>query len=593
MDVDPKGTGDVSAEQEAIKQRLLAFVPRPTFLTFFGGGFQAFWKLREPVFIGGDLTSCEELEAYNIQIALMTGGDHCHNIDRIMRLPGSINVPDARKRKKGRVEVMADLVEFNDDDVYDLSEFTPAPRKTERGTGSSVEISDNPPKITDVNQLGPNVSERTRALIVQGHDPTDPNAHGSRSEAVWAVLCDLARSGVSDDLMAAVMLDKDFGISAHNYDQRRPIEYVKRQIERAKEDAAELDCADNGKPKLTPSNIRLAIAKMGIELKYNLFSNRIMIDGLPGYGPECDDIAANGPLMQMSDRWQLYPTQRMFDDVVLHRAYSHRFHPILEMLDGLDWDTGGRVDTWLIDYAQAPDTPYVRAVSRLFLLAAVKRVRHPARQLDEMLVIESPAQGTNKSSAFRLLACRDEWLTDALSLDSDAKKMIEDIEGKWIVEAPELVGMGRETRRLKAMLSRQSDRARKAYGRFSSEVFRQCVFVGTTDQEDYLSDATGNRRFLPVRVKEFDLEGLAKVRDQLWAEAAALEAKGESIRLPRELWPVAAKEQAARILKTRSISYSTTASVNLRERCWPRTCGTFSKCPRIDASRTSSRVLGA
>jgi predicted P-loop ATPase len=100
---------------------------------------------------------------------------------------------------------------------------------------------------------------------------------------------------------------------------------------------------------------------------------------------------------------------------------------------------------------------------------------------------------------------------------------------------------------LKAFLSRQVDRARLAYGRIVSEVPRQCVIVGTTNDLEYLRDTTGNRRFWPVRCQRFDIASLRLDRDQLWAEAAAREATAVSIRLAHELWPMAAAQQAQRL----------------------------------------------
>ena len=128
--------------------------------------------------------------------------------------------------------------------------------------------------------------------------------------------------------------------------------------------------------------------------------------------------------------------------------------------------------------------------------------------------------------------------------------MIESLRGRWIIEAAELSGMRRaDIEHLKAFLSRQVDRARLAYGRIVSEVPRQCVIVGTTNSLEYLRDTTGNRRFWPVRCQRFNITALRRDRDQLWAEAAAREARGASIRLNQELWKKAAEEQERRLTR--------------------------------------------
>jgi len=127
---------------------------------------------------------------------------------------------------------------------------------------------------------------------------------------------------------------------------------------------------------------------------------------------------------------------------------------------------------------------------------------------------------------------------------------MEALAGKWIYELSELEGIRKaETANVKAFASRSSDRARMAYGYYAEERLRECIFVGTTNDDHYLSDPTGNRRFWPVTTGQIDLEGLRRDRDQLWAEAAAREAEGEAIRLPNELWEAAAAEQAARITR--------------------------------------------
>ena len=167
-------------------------------------------------------------------------------------------------------------------------------------------------------------------------------------------------------------------------------------------------------------------------------------------------------------------------------------------------------------------------------------------KFDEMLVLESP-QGTNKSTALKVLAVRDEWFTDDVPLNAEAKRVIEALAGKWIVEAGELKGMKKGgADHLKGFLSRTHDKARMAYDRREREVPRQCVIVGTTNDSRYLRDTTGNRRFWPVSVEGFDLDALRRDRDQLWAEAAAREAEGAPIRLDPDLWAEAAEEQDAR-----------------------------------------------
>lgn len=225
-------------ERERILESLEGFEPRPSAVVDSGGGYQAFWRLEEAIYVGGDVALAEEAETYNQQLAVVLGGDNCHNIDRIMRLPGTVNVPDERKRKKGRQPRVASVVWADrlGEHVYPASKFTRAPRVQGAGAGAKVEISGNLQFLKNLDELPAQVSPRTRALIVQGDDPDDPTRYGSRSEIVWAVCCELVRAGCDDDMIAAVLLDPAFGIGDHVRDQKRSAEYAARQIQRAREE---------------------------------------------------------------------------------------------------------------------------------------------------------------------------------------------------------------------------------------------------------------------------------------------------------------------------------------------------------------------
>lgn len=206
------------------------------------------------------------------------------------------------------------------------------------------------------------------------------------------------------------------------------------------------------------------------------------------------------------------------------------YHPVHDYLARLQWDRKARIDTWLVDYLGAEDTPLNRAFGRKILCAAVRRVRHPGCKFDHMLVVEGP-QGIGKSSAILALCHDRDWFTDQLEIGADAKVTIEKTAGRWILEMPELDGLSRrDTNRVKSFIPTMIDSARLSYGRFKSDRPRQFVLFGTTNESRYLTDTTGNRRFWIVRATAADPAGIAAARDQLWAEAAEREA-GENISL--------------------------------------------------------------
>jgi predicted P-loop ATPase len=286
---------------------------------------------------------------------------------------------------------------------------------------------------------------------------------------------------------------------------------------------------------------------LGVTVTYDAFLDSVRIEGPDGKADRyLDDAALNALWLTVDERCGFLPVKNFFQDVVENEAHKRSFHPVREYLAGLTWDGKLRIDNWLTTYLGAAETPYTRAVGRLCLVAAVRRIRQPGCKFDEMVILES-GQGFDKSSALATLAAQAEWFSDDVSLNLKGKEAIEQLAGKWIVEVPELKGMRRgESENHKSFLSRQIDRGRQAYGRRRSEVPRQCVFIGTTNHERYLKDSTGNRRYWPVAVVKFDIQMLRRDRNQLWAEAAAAESGGESIRLDPSLYAAAAAEQELR-----------------------------------------------
>lgn len=211
------------------------------------------------------------------------------------------------------------------------------------------------------------------------------------------------------------------------------------------------------------------------------------------------------------------------------------YHPIRDQLNALAWDGAGRLDTWLVRHAGAEESPYVRTVGRKFLIAMVARVMKPGCKQDHTLVL-SGRQGQNKSTACRVLA-GGEYFSDTLpSIRGDKTDAIRHLQGKWLVELAELAPSRKsESEDLKAFLSGAVDRVRLPYAKFDQAFPRQCVFVGTTNEDQFLRDATGGRRFWPVTVaRVIDIEALTAERDQLFAEAVAAFKAGEPWWLDRD-----------------------------------------------------------
>lgn len=234
---------------------------------------------------------------------------------------------------------------------------------------------------------------------------------------------------------------------------------------------------------------------------------------------------------------------RIFDAVNVV-AVENKFHPVRDYLDGCVWDGVPRVETLLIDYMGAEDNDYTRTVSRKFMAAAVARIYNPGCKFDYMLTLRG-AQGLGKSSFIGLLGGR--WFSDTLTT-VQGKEAYEQLQGVWIMEVGELAGMKKaEVEAIKLFLSKRTDRFRPAYGRRTQEFPRQCIFIGSTNEDQFLRDSE-NRRFWVVDTPntpthDFWEELTPEIVAQIWAEAVAIYKNGEKLYLSKEMEKIAREVQ--------------------------------------------------
>jgi predicted P-loop ATPase len=216
-------------------------------------------------------------------------------------------------------------------------------------------------------------------------------------------------------------------------------------------------------------------------------------------------------------------------------AYENPWHPVVEWLGGIKWDGVKRVDKWLVHaIGEKPDTltpdmlEYFTIVGRCWLVGMVMRVMEPGSKFDYCPVLEG-AGGLGKSTMVETLAS-SAWYSDTPFEIGKGKESQEQVQGVWAYEMGELSQMGKsEINAIKAFISSKVDRYRPAYGRVIEEHPRQCVLVGTTNENTYLRDRTGNRRFWPIPVRHaIRIAWIAKMREQLFAEAYQLYLEGVS-----------------------------------------------------------------
>lgn len=258
--------------------------------------------------------------------------------------------------------------------------------------------------------------------------------------------------------------------------------------------------------------------------------------------------------LQAPDRYYMSVSDELALKSVITVARRHRRHPIREYLRGLKWDGIPRVERMFVDLFGAEDKPYNLQAAMCFMVSAASRLlwvdpKQPftGSKVDFMLVLEG-GQGKKKTSSFEALFGA-QWYVETLESPA-GKDFYQVILGCWGVEIAEMDSFSKaDVTSVKGAITRRVDKYRAPYERVPRSYRRECVFVGTTNETEYLRDHTGGRRFLPVRVTDegvIELEKIVDLRDQLWAEAVHhFEAGFAWWKLPDD----AAAEQEARFFE--------------------------------------------
>ena len=242
-----------------------------------------------------------------------------------------------------------------------------------------------------------------------------------------------------------------------------------------------------------------------------------------------------------------------FADALKNVSMRNKFHPVRELLDSLTWDGKEHIRSLLPEYLGAEDSDYTYQVMRLWMLGAVSRVYKPGNKFDYTIILQG-SQGIGKSTFLKQLAMDDSWFNDSLdSLDSD--KAVQSLTGSWIIELAELKSLARTAggvESVKRFLTATQDKYRIPYERRADTFYRQCVFAGTTNKDDFLQDETGNRRFLIVQTgvkkpsKSLFVPEIMDTIKLAWAEAVHIW-KNEK---PQLILPEAYMQEAKELQET-------------------------------------------
>lgn len=402
-------------------------------------------------------------------------------------------------------------------------------------------------------------------------------AKETRDAAIIAELDDL------DDLDSADADDDEFDAA----DAKAPNDYdLKWQ--------SLLDHNENGQLKATLHNIELIVANderlLGLP-QLNQFTNEVVQRSAPHTKPSRRKNASK-PVRQLSgavwhvqdtrngDLWSsardydvrsileapktqggygIKLTDRDLKAAIVLSAWDNGFHPIREYLSALQWDGKPRAERLFVDHLGAEENRYTLDTARIMLVAAVTRIFEPGHKYDQAVILEGP-QGIGKSSFIRALA--KHWPGELDGDFHDPKSLVEKMQGAFLLEMPELSGFNRsDVQAVKAFISRPEDRVRLAYESRAATFPRQSIFIGTTNDREYLKDASGGRRFWPIQCSDalINIPALTREIDQIWAEALyiyqhmRMETPLEQGRLALYLTHPEAIAEAARLQESRRI----------------------------------------
>ena len=316
---------------------------------------------------------------------------------------------------------------------------------------------------------------------------------------------------------------------------------------------AALTLNDKNEIEKTGQNIRLILLNDSelYKVRFDRFTKQDITES-PDFCNErdnrIDDESIGKIALYIESTYGLQLSQPRILEMLKTTSKERGFNPVQEFITAENWDGQERIETVVIRYLGAEDTPLTRAQTRKWMVGAVAPAFNPGCKFDHILTFTGP-QGVGKSTFLSAIA--GEWFSDSFSFAHDDKAKIEDITGAWIVEISELNGMKRahDAEAAKAFLSRVRDDVRPAYARKSESIPRSNVFAATTNETEFLQSCNGNRRWWIIPIKGIGqprewIEQLKTEVPQLWAEAYHYYRNGETLYLPPELESEANQRQA-------------------------------------------------
>lgn len=260
-------------------------------------------------------------------------------------------------------------------------------------------------------------------------------------------------------------------------------------------------------------------------LRFNEITREIDVTGGPLLGKPKATLHIEATNWLARSQYKLFLSSKEVGEQMLAVARQRAYDPLRDWLTGLKWDGTDRVTDFFSTYYGAEgDVDHLKRISVCFLVSCAARTMEPGCEVHTVPILIG-AQGAGKSRSLKALGAPYFTDTGLIIGDKDSRMLI---ASKWIVELAELASVrNADIEKVKNFVSQAADDFRPPYGHVMESFLRRCVFVGTTNHEDVLTDWTGNRRWWPIKVTKADVEGIARDRDQLFAQALEMYRAGE------------------------------------------------------------------
>ena len=278
-----------------------------------------------------------------------------------------------------------------------------------------------------------------------------------------------------------------------------------------------------GAPLATLNNVLMALRRAevcGSQIGYDEFRDALVVGRGGAWRPVVDNTYTE--LRSTLESKGFLPVGReLIRDAFLMVAAENKFDSALQWARGLVWDGVPRAETFWLDYFGVPDTPYARAVGLYAWTALAGRAVEPGVKAD-MVPVLIGVQGVGKTTAVEALSpIADAFVEIDLGRKDD--DIARSLRGKLVGEIAELRGLQtRDAESIKAWVSRRHEEWVPKYREFATRFARRLLLIGTSNDDEFLDDQTGERRWLPLTVGQVDVAGVLAARDQLWAEGVVL-----------------------------------------------------------------------